>query len=88
VNREDLLDNLAASASKREVVTLVVKPVASYCGDQVFVGRMLALGERYAGGQHPQAVLELDSGRVLVIGVSMIKDFAVGLARCAKLPRR
>jgi hypothetical protein len=76
MRREDLLDNLHASRHRREVVTLTLTPVPGF--DSVQVGRVLAIADHYTGRCTPQVVLESERGDTIVIGISMIRNFAVG----------
>lgn len=78
MNREELLDNLVASRDRRELVTLTLRPVSGFRGDQVWSGRILAVGRHYTRRRSLQVVLVLESRHVEVIGLTMIKDFQTG----------
>jgi len=83
MNRDDLLDNLVASRDRRELVTLTLRRVTGSRVDEVWSGRIIALGRHYTSRRSLQVVFERDhpSGRctVEVIGLTMVKGFQVGL---------
>jgi hypothetical protein len=78
MKRDDLLDNLAESMRRGEVVTLTLRPLGGR-NDAVKTGRILAIAEHYTGRAALQVVLtEVGHTVPLVVGLSMIKDFQVG----------
>lgn len=90
MNRQNLIDNLVASRDHRELVTLTLRPVAGERQDGVVVesGTIIAVGQHYTGRRSLQAVLRTERGRVLIIGLTMIKDFQVGEAADRYAPAR
>jgi hypothetical protein len=77
MNRADLLDNARVSAERRERVTLTLHPLHGR-GDRVVYGRLIAVAEHYTGRDTLVLVLDRDDQPALVVGLTMIKDFAVG----------
>ncbi len=80
MKREELIDNLAVSAERRETVTLTVRALSGGKVRTEKVGRILVpIADHYTGRCAPQCVFIENGYRVpLVIGLSMIIDFRVG----------
>ncbi len=78
MNRDELLDNLVASRDRRELVTLTLRPYVGMRPDEVWSGRIIAIGRHYTSRRSLQVVLARENGQVEVIGMTMVKDFQVG----------
>lgn len=81
MTREELLDNLAESCRRGELVTLTLRPVTGQAGagDRVVVGRIAYVAEHYTSRRGLIAVVDCGPGRLpLAIGMSMVKDFRTG----------
>jgi hypothetical protein len=84
VTRQELVDNLAESMRRGELVTLTLRSIAGFPvnerGDVVITGRIVTLAEHYTGKHASQIVLARaeENQPPLVIGFSMVRQFAVG----------
>ncbi len=81
MKRDELLDNVRASYRRREVVTLTLRPVTGSREVEVVSGRV-ELAEHYTGRRNLVVVVDRgDDGGLLVVGLTMVKDFRVGRFR-------